>query len=297
VAHEKTLQDISDRLSHLLQLAGSPKTKLDYIHLKRFPIAQYTAACSNWTLAEYRVLDDPFTSAYIHLLAIPPKAAERILYLLQESGGIGLPCFLNDAQIMKWKTFTICLAVKGASAASMNTFLARLPQPTLPGDELLKTVTVHQSWPQKTRFTARSVIEWLTESKLRVCHRMGNNDEEREALMRNNTSIVSLAGLLQLQPNKLFSDEDNANLPLMQVMATDSSFIITSKNFSDILTSETDLRDTGKGAGGIVFIPPGYNRDSSPPNGIRITCEKPGSGMNAFTWKLVTLQNTSHPTW
>jgi hypothetical protein len=287
VAHEKTLQDISNRLSHLLQQAGSQQTKLDYIHFKIFPIAMYTAVCSNWTLAEYRALDAPFTSAYRHILTIPPKAPERILYLPQDVGGIGLPCFSNKAQIMKWETFTRCLAVKGAPAASVNTFLARLPQPTLPGDGLLKTVTAYQKWPRE-RFTARSIIEWLAESKLRVCCRLDNNDEQREALMRNNISIINPAGHLRLHPSELYSDEDNNDLPPMQMMATDGSFIITPKDSSDILTSESDLRDTGKGAGGIVFLPHGFNRDSSPPDGIRITCDRPEPGMNAFTWELVT---------
>ena len=118
----------------------------------------YTSVCSNWTLAEYRALDAPFTSVYRHILTIPPKAPERILYLPQDVGGIGLPCFSNKAQIIKWKTFTRCLTVKGAPAVIVNAFLARLLQPTLPGDGLLKTVTAYQKWPRE-HFTARSIIE------------------------------------------------------------------------------------------------------------------------------------------
>ncbi len=104
--------------------------------------------------------------------------------------------------------------------------------------------------------------------------------------MRNNISIINLAGHLRLHRSELYADEDNNDLPPMQMMATDGSFVITPKDSSDILTSETDLRDTGKGAGGIAFLPHGFNRDSSPPDGIRITCDKPEPGMNAFTWNI-----------
>jgi hypothetical protein len=288
VAHEKTLQDITDRLSHLLQQQGSPQTKLDFIHFKIFPIALYTATCSNWTLKKYRELDAPFTSVYRHLLAIPDKAPETMLYLPQDECGIGLPRFSDKAQIMKWETFIRCLAVKGAPASSVNDFLARLPQPTLPGEEHLKTVTTPREWPRKKHFTARSIIEWLAESKLRACCRLEDTEEEIAARTRNNTSIVNLAEDLRLYPSEIYSDEDNENLPPMQLMATDGSYIITPRDCSDILTSESNIRDTGKGAGGIVFLPPGFNRDSPSPNGIRITCDRPEPGMNAFTWELVT---------
>jgi hypothetical protein len=94
-----------------------------------------------------------FTSVYRHLLAIPDKAPETMLYLPQDECGIGLPRFSDKAQIMKWLTFIRCLAVKGARASSVNDFLAHLPQPTLPGEVHLKTVT------RKKHFTAKSIIE------------------------------------------------------------------------------------------------------------------------------------------
>jgi hypothetical protein len=98
---------------------------------------------------------------------------------------------------------------------------------------------------------------------------------------------VYLAEVLRLYPSKIYSHKDNENLPQMQLMATDGSYIVTPRDCSDILTSESKIRDTGRGAGGIVFLSPGFNHDSPLPNGIRITCDRPEPGMNAFIWKLL----------
>jgi hypothetical protein len=112
-------------------------------------------------------------------------------------------------------------------------------------------------------------------------HRGGNRGSKE-----NNTRIVNLAEDLRLYPSDIYSKEENKNLPPMQLMATDGSYIVTPRDCSDILTSESNIRDTGNGAGRIVS--PGFNRDSPPPNGIRITCDRPKAGMNAFTWEHVT---------
>jgi hypothetical protein len=88
-----------------------------------------------------------------------------MFYLQQDECGSGLPRFSDKAQIMKWETFIRCLAVEGASASSVHCFLARLPQPTLPGENHLKTVTTPREWTRKKHFTARSIIEWLAVKK------------------------------------------------------------------------------------------------------------------------------------
>ena len=287
VSHAQTLQDITDRLSHLMQQPGSSQVKLDYIRFKIFPIALYTASCANWTLAQYRKLDTPFSTAYRQLLTIPSKAPGTLLYLPQDVGGVGLPKFSDKAQLMKWQTFMRCLAVKGAPATSVNEFLARIPQSPLPGNERLTTVAGSPKWPRGKPLTARSTIEWLAESKLSACCRVANADE-RHVQERNSTSIADLAEDLRLYPSDIYSDEDNAHLPPIRLLATDGSFTVQPRDTSDILTSETSLRDAGTGAGGIVFLPPGYNSDSPTPNGIRIVSDKPEPGMNAFTWELVT---------
>jgi glycerol-3-phosphate dehydrogenase len=77
-------------------------------------------------------------------------------------------------------------------------------------------------------------------------------------------SIVSLAEDLRLYTNKIYSNEDNENHPPIQLMATDGSYIVTPQDCSDILIYESNIRDTGKGAGRIVFLPPWYNRGSPP---------------------------------
>jgi hypothetical protein len=132
------------------------------------------------------------------------------------------------------------------------------------------------------------MIKFLAESKLRACCRLKDTVEETAAQKRNNTSVVNLAEDLWLYPNEIYSDTDNENLPQLQLMATDGSYIITLQDCSDILTSDSNIRDTYKGAGGIDFLPSGFSRDSPPPNDIRITCDRPEPCINAFTWELVT---------
>jgi hypothetical protein len=50
---------------------------------------------------------------------------------------------------------------------------------------------------------------------------IGEHRGENCSRMRNSTSIVNLAEDLRLYPSKIYSNEDNANLSLMRLMATD----------------------------------------------------------------------------
>jgi hypothetical protein len=77
-----------------------------------------------------------------------------MLYLPQDNCEIGIPHFSDKAQIMKWKTFIRRLAVKGTPASNIKKFYACLLQPTLPGEEHLKTVTTPWEWPRLMHFTA-----------------------------------------------------------------------------------------------------------------------------------------------
>ena len=77
-------------LSHLLIQAGSPQPKIDYIRFKILPIILYSAQVANWTLAQYRNLDAPFTDAYRKLLSLPKKSPQAIIYLPNKYCGIGM---------------------------------------------------------------------------------------------------------------------------------------------------------------------------------------------------------------
>jgi len=284
---ERVLQDIHDRISHLLLQPGSPTVKLDYIHFKIIPIALATAVCANWSLKQYRHLDRPFTAAYRQLLAFPAKAPEYLLYLPQKEMGVGLPRFSDKAQVMKWQSLMRCIAVGAEPEASVNSFFDRLPVTSSTVTKDIRTFSPPATWPRNRRFIVRSLIEWLHQSDLAPCCRLPDQVPHDDQ-SRTNTSIRDIAEHLLLWPNSDYTDEDNANLPVIRLIATDGSFKIQPRGAFDIITPERDLRDIGKGTGGIVFLPPGYNEQSMTPQAVRIHHQKHEPGMNAYTWELVT---------
>jgi len=222
------------------------------------------------------------------LLAFPKTFPDTLLYIPRSSGGVGLPRFSDKAQVMKWQALLRCLAVRGDPALSMHAFLDRLPPSTTTTQDELRTLSPPTHWPSAKKYTARSLIEWFAESCVRT-----------QQTSHNSQSIRDIAEHQRLWPSDWYDEEDNANLPPMRLVATDGSFRITPEGAKDILTPEADLRCTGQGAAGIIFIPPDYSEETSPPPlGVQIVSTTPEPGMNAFTWELtaqvIALHLTKH---
>ena len=89
----------SAMIEHLLDQPGTVPAKIDYIRFKILPIILHTAQCSNWSLAQYRSLDKPFTKAYKIILVLPSHFPTALLYLPLDKGGIGLPRLSGRAQV------------------------------------------------------------------------------------------------------------------------------------------------------------------------------------------------------
>jgi hypothetical protein len=104
---------------------------------------------------------------------------------------------------------------------------------------------------------------------------------EEEIHNRNNQDIITeLVQLLDFwpDPRRATTTED---LTPLRLFATDGSYKAEPNNAAEIFTSESIIRDKGKGAGGFVFFPHNTN---TPVHGIQITSDQPEPGMNAFTW-------------
>jgi hypothetical protein len=302
-SHQATLATINLHLSHILVQPGSPGAKIDYIQFKLMPIVMSTASCANWTLAQYRALDSPFSRAYRMLLALPAKSPEHILYAPKKLMGVGLPRFSDKAQIMKWEALIRSHAVGGHPADSVDSFFHRLPTTASFTVDLLETLTLPTDasntvkWP-KRHYVARSLLEWFHESGLSIC-RQHPDPRPREDQPRTNLSIADLAEHMLLWPNDLYDDEDNANLPPIRLVATDGSFTTHPRGTYDILASEHDLQTCGSGGGSAVFVPPGYHQDTHPPPlAIQFQLLREAQGMTAYIWELVsqaiTLQFTKY---
>ena len=312
--YEATLADIECRLSHLLLQAGSPQTKIAMIQSKILPVARYTAIVANWTLAQYRALDIPLSSAYRRILAMPKKFPQALLYLPITTCGMGLPRLSDHAQILKWENFQRCLAVGGAPQRAVEQMLARLPQTTLPSTTRVRTL-IPTSWPPRLRYTARSVVEWLHESELCLACRVDPTHEELEAHRENYAALRALATNAHFWPSpesttrlddlprelerigrrtELWPDPElwghDQELPRVSAFFTDGSYSLKTPVLRDIITPEAHLRDEGLGSGGIVFLPCNDDPYRTPqhPILIRITSPAPEPGMNAYTWELVT---------
>jgi hypothetical protein len=203
--------------------------------------------------------------------------------------GVGLPCFSDKAQVMKWEALMRCLAVGGDPAASMNGFLNRLPESTSSATDHLRTLKPPIRWQNKKRYTARSLTEWFSEAELSMTGRLPKQGEEYAP----NDPISGLAEQLRLWPYDLYSEEDNADLPPIRLVATDGSFRIQPRG-----AGEADLGWTGSGAGAVLFLAPGYN-DARALLQSQKECESSSHsglepGMNAFTWELIAQEIALH---
>ena len=290
-AFNRLLQTATTSLAHLLRQPASPKIKIDYIRFKILPNILYTAVCSNWTLDQFRQLDLPFSQTYRKILCLPAKAPTALLYLPQSMTGIGLPRVSDLAQIRKWEWFQRCSAVKGAPGASIDEILSRVPDqnPSLlaeneEGDPLYRLACPEPDhWPTQA-LTARSLMEWAGESGLQLALRRFDTPEEIMHNRNNQNTITEMAQLLDLWPDPRRATEIEELTPL-RFFATDGSFKAEPNGLADILTGESRLRNHGKGAGGIVFIP---RNARAAIQGVQITSDEPEPGMNAFTWELLT---------
>jgi hypothetical protein len=126
---------------------------------------------------------------------------------------------------------------------------------------------------------ARSLVEWAGQSGLELACRVYQTTEEENEHNRCNQRIQELAQHLELWPDPGLFEEDQY-LTTIKFFATDGFFKAEPDS-----APESDLRDRGKGAGGIVFI---SIQPNATVHGVRISSDKPEPGMNAFTWELAT---------
>ena len=200
-------------------------------------------------------------------------------------GGVGIPRLSDRAQVMKWEAMLRCMAVGRVSLNSVNTILRRVPGPKHPPRTPIKTIRPPNQWSAPYgHIMARSLVSWAHRSGLQLASRVYESPEEERAQIRNQTSIQEVAELLHLWPSELYHEDDD--LREVRLFATDGSFTIQPTSIRDILTPEAQLRDQGKGAGGIVLIPPEHSREAT--EAIRIISTMPEPGMNAFTWELLS---------
>ena len=282
-SHAALLADIECRISHLLLQAASPEVKIDFIRNKILPIALYSAICANWTLAEHRALDAPFTTAYKRILSHPRTYPTALLYLPKKFCGNGLPRLSDRAQIMKWESFQRSIAVGGKAEEAINQLLERVPHHHLSTTTPIQTLSAKQ-WSPTHRYTARSLIEWAKESGISLARRAYTTRSEHEANEANHSALAACATFNQLWPDTELWGEDQ-ELPHFTAFFTDGSFKPQEATTNDILSSDQHLRDNGSGGGGIVFLPTFTTDD---PVLIRITSSKPEPGMNAYHWELAT---------
>ena len=291
-SHQPVLADLHRDLSHLLVQPASPKVKIDFIRFKILPIVLATATCSNWSLRRYRALDKPLSHAYRIILALPSKFPESVLYLPRKLLGIGLPRISDKAQLMKWEALVRSQSVGGDPRRSINGFFQRLPPRCSTSVDHLTSLTDPYTWPHQS-FFVRSLVEWFTQSGLVISQRHTDPATLDENYSDNRT-MRTLAESLRLRPCNLSSDEDNATLPPIRLACSDGSFTVTPRGHFDIVTSEATLRCIGRGAGGIILLPPGYNEQLHTPDAVCVSSPIPLPGMNAYAWELVTQQITLH---
>jgi hypothetical protein len=188
---------------------------------------------------------------------------------------------------MKWEALTRSQAVGGNPAASMSAFMDRLPTKCTQTQDHVRRISCPTSWPVKKRFFARSLVEWFENSGLTMAKR-AVDPATLDKNYSDNRRLDTMAEDLRLHPCALYTEEDNQNLPLIRLTCTDGSFNVQPRGLYDLITAEETLNCIGTGAGGVVFLPPGYSEKKHVPQAVRIHSPTPLPGMNAFAWELVT---------
>jgi hypothetical protein len=135
-------------------------------------------------------------------------------------------------------------------------------------------------------------MEWAGESGLQLATRRFETPEEEMHNRNNQNTITEMAQLLDLWPDPRRATEVE-DLTELRLFATDGSYKAETKPHADILAAESIIRDLGRGAGGIVFIP---RNERATVHGVQITSDAPEPGMNAFTWELLTQVVALHMT-
>ena len=279
-------------LSHLLIQAGSPQPKIDYIRFKILPIILYSAQVANWTLAQYRNLDAPFTDAYRKLLSLPKKSPQAIIYLPNKYCGIGMKKLSDLAQKFKWNNLLRCQALGRGPQRCMNELLNRIPQADHPKYSPIRVIhprhvtatNTTNDFKRGAHYTARSLLEWTKEAGIVIANRVRENYQIQQDHTDNAMTIKRYAQAAQLWPHEKKFGEDQV-LRDVKFYVTDGSFTVKTSGAKDIITSEQTLRDAGQGAGGIVLMPRFPTENVM---GLHIKSDKPQPGMNAYTWELLT---------
>ena len=271
-------------LEHLLDQPGPPQAKIDFIRFKILPVILHTAQCTNWSLAQYRKLDVPFTRAYKTILVLPIHCATTLLYLPATSGGVGLPRLSDRVQVMKWRAFHRSTAVGLHPEQAINELLSRLPglpHTTLP----IFSIQIPPDWYPNRKLIARSLVQWLHQSGLELTRCLPETPLQEAVRARNHTSLSKVAKKIHLWYDQDIHDPDLPLLPLSYYV-TDGSYKVETQSYFDILASEHSLRHTGTGAAGIVLQSSDTSR-AAYPHTIRIITKQPQPGMSAYAWELI----------
>jgi hypothetical protein len=279
-------------MSNLLLQPGSPQAKISYVRFKIMPEILYTAQVANWSLAQYRTLDKPFSDTYKKLLSLPRKSPATMLYLPTNLCGVGLPRVSDLAQRYKWNNLLRCQALGGSLRTCMNQLLNRVPGRRHPRRTPIRILQpVHQPGdanprPYKpgARYLARSLLEWTAEAGIVIAQRYYEDPQTLRDQEQNCVTIERHAQRAELWPNEEWFGAEQ-ELRDVKNYFTDGSFRIKPRNTADILASEHDIKSASKGAGGIVIMP---RNPHDPVLGFHVTSEHPLPGMCAYTWELLT---------
>jgi len=135
---------------------------------------EYAAQFSSWTQAEYDRIDQPFSQLYRKLSSNMGSYPASLLYLPNESGGLGYYKVSDGIQKSKYSLFQRHLRAGGHIAHNMDTLLYHATfdssQSPAPGS----SVTVHPPEKLSDSCWANSLLHFASQGGLYLC-RQGNS--------------------------------------------------------------------------------------------------------------------------
>jgi hypothetical protein len=200
--------------------------------------------------------------------------------------GIGLPKVSDLAQKFKWNNLLSCQALGLSPIRCMNEQLDCIPDSKHPCATPINVISPRHIAVNSTtdfkmgaRFIARSVLEWTKEPGILIASHVYEDHQTVRDCIDNTNTNKKYAQEAQLWPYEEIFGKVKV-LRDVKFYMTDGYFTVKTSGTKDIITSKQNLRDAGKGAGGIILMP---RNPTDQVLGLHIKIDKPQPGMNAYT--------------
>ena len=261
---------VTRQLRHLTSRRATSECKLKLIQSQILPTILYRASKACWPLAKYILLDKLFSAAYRSILRLNMGFPGELLYAPREFAGLELPRFSDLAQLQKWGSIHRAMNLGGEPRRAATELLARVQEHEERGTCIA------------TSFFGTSLAEWGRTAGLALHNTAPTIPRHRQD---ERIDIPLLQELLRLGPYQIPAEwEGGAKI------FSDGSYTTEGLTPSSILDVQWNVRKTGSGGAGIIWLGAHDNWRNQRPRMLRILSDtSPTMGLNSYAFELMGL--------